>query len=455
MPEAKALAIHTTDIPGLLLIDLPVHGDNRGWFKENWQREKLVSLGLPDFGPVQNNISFNAVAGVTRGLHAEPWDKYVSVASGRIFGAWVDVRAGSPAYGRVVTIEVGPDQAVFVPRGLANGFQTLVDDTAYTYLVNDHWSPHAQYTFVNLGDPQLGIEWPIPLERAELSDKDRQHPLFAQISPMPSKKTLILGSRGQLGRALTALLPDAEAADRDELDITGAEFATARPWSQYETIINAAAYTAVDQAETPEGRRDAWRTNVSALVALARVATEHRITLVNVSSDYVFDGVAEQHPEDEEFAPLSVYGATKAAGDAVVSTVPRHYTVRTSWVVGDGKNFVETMRQLADRGVSPSVVNDQIGSLTYTDDLAQAILTLLASGAAYGTYNVTSDTGPESWADIARRVFVEQGRDGDDVTGVSTDDYYAGKVGIAPRPRHSSLPLGKIGAATGWRPRAR
>ncbi len=101
----KALQVSTTPIPGLMVIDLPVHGDNRGWFKENWQREKMIAAGLPDFGPVQNNVSFNDAAGTTRGIHAEPWDKYVSVATGRIFGAWVDLRAG-PTFGTVFTAEI-------------------------------------------------------------------------------------------------------------------------------------------------------------------------------------------------------------------------------------------------------------------------------------------------------------------------------------------------------------
>ena len=94
----KPLGVETTPIPGFLRIDLTVHGDNRGWFKENWQREKMVALGLPDFGPVQNNISFNDEVGVTRGIHAEPWDKFVSVATGRVFGAWVDLLEG-PSFG--------------------------------------------------------------------------------------------------------------------------------------------------------------------------------------------------------------------------------------------------------------------------------------------------------------------------------------------------------------------
>ena len=86
MEFEKELSVTKTNIPGLIVFDLPVHGDNRGWFKENWQRAKMTALGLPDFGPVQNNISFNEKRGVTRGIHAEPWDKYISIATGEVFG---------------------------------------------------------------------------------------------------------------------------------------------------------------------------------------------------------------------------------------------------------------------------------------------------------------------------------------------------------------------------------
>src|SRR3712207_4026455 len=91
------------------------------------------SLGVPDFGPVQNNVSFNTAAGATRGIHAEPWDKFVSLARGRIFGAWVDLRPG-PGFGTSFTLVMGPETAVFVPRGVGNAFQTLEDETAYSYL---------------------------------------------------------------------------------------------------------------------------------------------------------------------------------------------------------------------------------------------------------------------------------------------------------------------------------
>lgn len=175
----KELAVRKTSIPGLLIIDLPVFGDSRGWFKENWQREKMMALGLPDFQPVQNNITYNEAVGVTRGVHAEPWDKLISLAHGKAFAAIVDLRKGE-SYGRVETIELTPDTAVFAPRGVGNSYQTLEPGVIYTYLVNDHWSPDVKYSAVNLADPELGIDWPIPLDQAEISDKDKVNPTLAE-----------------------------------------------------------------------------------------------------------------------------------------------------------------------------------------------------------------------------------------------------------------------------------
>ncbi|TCJ00676.1 bifunctional dTDP-4-dehydrorhamnose 3,5-epimerase family protein/NAD(P)-dependent oxidoreductase [Aeromicrobium sp. IC_218] len=431
------LTLTATAIPGLLVLELPVHGDNRGWFKENWQREKMVALGLPDFGPVQNNVSYNEAVGTTRGIHAEPWDKLVSVATGRIFGAWVDLREGE-SFGTVFTTEVGPGRAVFVPQGVGNAYQTLEERTAYTYLVNDHWSPDASYTFLNLADETAAIAWPVPLDRAELSDKDRAHPRLADVRPVPPRRTLVLGANGQLGRALRELLPEADAWGREDFDVTDPAAYERVDWRRYDTIVNASAYTKVDEAETPQGRRDAWRVNVHGVVELAKVATRHGLTLVQVSSDYVFDGERESHPVDETFSPLGVYGQTKAAGDAVVQTVPRHYVVRTSWVVGDGPNFVATMQRLAEDGVDPAVVDDQVGLLTHTSDLAREIVDLVRERRPYGTYHVTSGGEPRSWFQIARDVFEQAGHDPARVTPTSTEDYGRGKQ-LAPRPRFSTL----------------
>ncbi|QMW65952.1 sugar nucleotide-binding protein [Mumia sp. ZJ1417] len=442
-------AVRSTSIEGLLVVDLPLHGDSRGWFKENWQREKMLAQGLPDFGPVQNNVSYNANAGTTRGIHAEPWDKLVSLMTGKAFGAWVDLRPG-PNFGTTVTVDLHPGVAVFVPRGVGNSYQALEDGTTYAYLVNEHWRPDVAYTAVALDDPALAIDWPIPLADAEVSDKDRANPLLADVTPMEPRRTLVLGAYGQLGRALRAMLPEADAVDLDTFDMTDPAAHEAVDWSRYDTVINAAAYTAVDVAETPEGRVAAWAANASALVHLAATAARHRLTVVHLSSDYVFDGTRAVHDESEPFSPLGVYGQTKAAGDAVVSTIARHYVVRTSWVIGDGSNFVRTMARLAKDDVSPSVVDDQVGRLTFTTELARGIVHLLETGAPYGTYNLSGGGEPTSWYDVARGVFARCGRDPGDVTPTSTEAYGEGKD-LAPRPRHSVLDLTKI-EATGFVP---
>jgi dTDP-4-dehydrorhamnose 3,5-epimerase/reductase len=445
------LSIRTTPIPGLLVLSLDLRTDNRGWFKENWQRRKMIDLGLPDFTPVQNNVSFNTSAGATRGIHAEPWDKLISLATGRIFGAWVDLRPGE-GFGRSFTLEMDPGIAVFVPRGVGNAFQTLVDGTAYSYLVNDHWSEAARrsYTFVNLADKALAIDWPIPLSRAEISAADQAHPPLSAVAPMASRKTLIIGGNGQLGRALIAAMPHAGFLTREQLDLSKPEAVTSFDFQPYGTILNAAAYTKVDAAETRQGRRDAWAVNVYGVAALVAAAREHRCTLVHISSDYVFDGWQSSHDETEGFSPLGVYGQTKAAADGLVSSLPAHYIVRSSWVVGDGANFVRTMASLADRGVEPDVVSDQYGRLTFTTELARAISHLLSSSAPYGTYNLTNAGPVMTWADIARRVFVARGRSATAIKNVTSDQYATGK-NLAPRPRHSVLDLNKI-IASGFQP---
>lgn len=181
--DYNELSVTETPIPGMFVVKLPVHGDSRGWFKENYQKAKMEALGLPAFEPVQNNFSYNEQAGVTRGLHAEPWEKFISLANGRVFCAWVDLRAGD-SFGRTFSLELNPGLAVFVPRGVANGYQTLEDNVTYTYLVNAHWSPDVKYVAVNLFDPALGIEWPIPQDQAVVSEKDIVNPLLADIIPL-------------------------------------------------------------------------------------------------------------------------------------------------------------------------------------------------------------------------------------------------------------------------------
>jgi dTDP-4-dehydrorhamnose 3,5-epimerase len=444
-----APAVEATPVPGLLVVRLDRRTDERGWFEEAWQREKMTALGLPDFGPVQANVSWNERRGTTRGLHAEPWDKLVTVVSGRAYGAWVDLRAGA-TFGHTFTVALEPGVAVFVPRGVGNGYQTLADATAYSYLVNDHWRPDLAYLAVDHADPALALDWPLPLGERLLSEKDRTAPRLADVTPVPPRRALVLGAGGQLGRALLAAFPEARGVTRAELDVTDPGQLESWAWSEHDVVLNAAAYTAVDLAETPEGRRAAWAANADAPARLTRLAERHGFTLVHYSTDYVFDGTRELHAEDEPLSPLGVYGQSKAAGEVAVTTARRHYLLRASWVVGEGANFVRTMGRLADGGVSPEVVSDQIGRLTFADELARATRHLLDVEAAYGTYHVSNGGPATSWADLARAVFALRGRDPHDVRDISSEQYAAGKD-LAPRPRHSMLALDRL-EGTGFRP---
>ena len=176
----------STQIPGLLAFDLTYVGDERGYFQEKYQRAKLVQAGMPaDFQVVQTSLAYNKHAGATRGFHAEPWDKYVSLVTGKGFAAFVDLRAGDD-FGKLVTLELTPTTAAFVPRGVANAFQATEADTYYVYNVNAHWSAdnYDQYCFASLFDPALSAPWPIPLEEALVGDRDRRHPPLADVTPL-------------------------------------------------------------------------------------------------------------------------------------------------------------------------------------------------------------------------------------------------------------------------------
>ena len=270
---------------------------------------------------------------------------------------------------------------------------------------------------------------------------------------MNDQEIFIVGANGQLGTALQAKYPGAQKADIGELDITSRDSVLDFDWSGIKIILNAAAYTNVDGAESADDRVAAWNVNAQAVSYLAQVAREHDCILLHISTDYVFDGSKNPHQETEQFSPLSVYGASKAAGDLLVSTLPKHYIMRTSWVIGEGKNFVRTMLELGKKGVNPSVVSDQVGRLTFTGELVRAIDHLLSKSAPYGTYNVSNKGDSASWADITREIFKDAGF-ANTVTDTTTAEYYKGKEGIAPRPLQSILDLTKLSqtgfSSTDW-----
>ncbi len=268
---------------------------------------------------------------------------------------------------------------------------------------------------------------------------------------MDLSSILIIGANGQLGLALKKKYPDAQTVDSSELDITNTEAVANFNWTNIKYIVNAAAYTNVDGAETAEGRVAAWNVNAVGARNLAETATKQDITLVHISTDYVFDGTQNLHTEDESFSPLGVYGQSKAAGDIAISLSLKHYILRTSWVIGDGKNFVRTMIGLGQKGIAPTVVADQVGRLTFTSELVRAIDHLLTSLAPYGTYNVSNDGKAASWATIAREIF-KIGQYDLEVTDTTTEEYFASKPESAPRPLQSTLDLSKL-QATGFKPR--
>ena len=281
---------------------------------------------------------------------------------------------------------------------------------------------------------------------------------------MGSKRTLVTGCYGQLGRAVRALAErrgvagEFDFCDIDTFDMGDPAAYGQFDWDAYGTVINCGAFTAVDAAETPEGRVAAWGANATGPATLARLARDHGFTLVHFSSEYVFDGTRALHDEKEPLSPISVYGQSKAAGDLAVMGCPRHYILRSSWVIGDGRNFVRTMWGLSDRVASGelarvTVVDDQEGRLTFTDQMAAAIFHLLDAGAPYGLYDMTGSGAVRTWADVARATFEAANGNGDAVVPVTTAEYYASASGpVAPRPEHSALDLAKL-EATGFSPR--
>jgi dTDP-4-dehydrorhamnose reductase/dTDP-4-dehydrorhamnose 3,5-epimerase len=440
------LALEGTPIPDLQIVKLTVHGDARGWFKENWQLQKLEEAGLMRFRPVQNNVSYNQKKGTTRGIHAEPWDKYVSVTSGSVFGAWVDLREG-PNFGKSFTYIIDPSVAVFVPRGVANSFQTLEDDTTYSYLVNGHWSPDAKYTFVNLADPQLAIAWPIALEECEISEKDRGHPNLDDVEPVPRLKTVILGAEGQLGAELSKVFPNAEHLSREGLNLEDPKQLAEYDWSGAERIINAAAYTNVDNAETPEGRAEAWKVNAVSVGYLVDLCLRHQIEFVQISSDYVFDGIKETpYSEEDTPSPVNVYGSTKAAADLLVARLERHFIVRTSWLLSSRSSFVRAVKANANSKLEMKVVDDQVGRPTFIEDLAKFIKHLVDTNKTAGIYNFSGRGSTTNWYLLARNLYSAYGADPSLVSPISSDDYMKGRI-AARRPATSSLNTTKASQA--------
>lgn len=248
---------------------------------------------------------------------------------------------------------------------------------------------------------------------------------------------LITGASGMLGTDLQKVLAgrDITALGRADLDVTDLDAVRAAV-SGHDVIINAAAYTKVDDAESHED--DAFAVNATGAKNLAIAAHASGATLVQVSTDYVFKGDATApYAEDTPREPLSAYGRTKGAGEeAALSENPDGtYIVRTAWLYGEhGPNFAATMVRLAGSHPTVSVVTDQLGQPTWTADLAKQIVALVDSNAPAGVYHGTN-SGEASWFDFTKAIFEEVGLDPERVQPTDSSAF----VRPAPRPAYSVL----------------
>ncbi|MDP5037357.1 MAG: dTDP-4-dehydrorhamnose reductase [Alishewanella sp.] len=264
---------------------------------------------------------------------------------------------------------------------------------------------------------------------------------------------LLTGANGQLGKAIAAELLAANmafvATSREELDITNQAALSAFLHQLKPTIIiNCAAYTAVDQAETDS--ETCFAVNELAVKALAEYCDQTESVLIHFSTDYVFDGTSSKpYEEQDKPKPLNQYGKSKLAGELAIQQIAcRHYIIRTSWLYGDtGKNFYTTMCKLAQQPQAVKVVNDQIGAPTTVKALAAVITCVLEKHTTqqalpYGTYHYCGDEF-KSWYQFAKDIFTEQ-QSKTPLAPISTADYALSKPGIAIRPSNSCLNSEKL-----------
>ncbi|EPZ1176022.1 dTDP-4-dehydrorhamnose reductase [Klebsiella oxytoca] len=262
-------------------------------------------------------------------------------------------------------------------------------------------------------------------------------------------KILLTGANGQLGRCFIDRVPkdwDVFATDTSELDITNQDmvFETIKKYSP-DIIVNAAAYTAVDKAESD--CEIAMQVNAMGPSNLALASKKYSSLLIHISTDYVFDGHAEK-PYDEESStnPLSVYGKTKLDGELLVSRGnPESIIIRTAWVFSEyGNNFVKTMLKLGREKESLAIISDQFGCPTYAGDIAEAIISMIKMKAKNGIYHFCGNE-IVSWHEFAKRIFFQAHKNNKldkipVINAITTSEYPT----AATRPQYSVLNCNKI-----------
>lgn len=265
-----------------------------------------------------------------------------------------------------------------------------------------------------------------------------------------SQRILITGGNGQLGRGFAAIWPEATILNRAQLDFTGSAeqiIATIKHYKP-EVVINCGAYTAVDQADAEPDL--AMQVNGTAVEAMVAACKELDAWFIQLSTDYVLNpnhpAGATNRQADETPAPANMYGRSKLKGETAALSYEHGRVIRTSWVFGDGKNFVQTMHTLGQTKDELTVVSDQIGRPTYAPDLAVAIKALVDANkleALPPVLHIQND-GPEvSWAGLARAIMADMGSK-TRITDVSTAEFAASKDHFAARPRLSVFDLAPL-----------
>lgn len=410
-----------TELEDCFIIEPDKFGDSRGYFSPYFIQKNFDDLGFQKV--VQTNRSKSS-KGVLRGLHFQKnpkcQAKIVEVIKGSAIDVVVDMRIDSPTFGKYTAVKLTEDnnRQLFVPRGFAHGFVSLEEDTIFQYLIDNDYAPKLE-AGIKWDDPTINIDWQRIFKENNiseplLSDKDKIHPSFKEnkvVFKREQEKYLITGYNGQLGYDIKRELlkngikeENILALGREEMDITNQE--------QVNSVINnfkpnvifhCAAWTAVDKAE--DMVEEATKVNVDGTKNIVEASINIGAKIVYLSTDYVFDGQKNgiYIPEDET-NPQNIYGKTKYLGEKEVEKNPNHFIARTSWVFGiNGKNFVKTMLTLSKNHEELNVVDDQIGSPTYTVDLAH-ILYELSQTDNYGTYHVTNEEFC-SWAEFAEYIF--------------------------------------------------
>ena len=446
-----------TELKDCYILEPDRFGDDRGYFSPYFIDKNLEKLGFKKV--VQANRSKSA-KGVVRGLHFQQdpkcQAKIVEVIKGSAIDVVVDIRVDSPTYGKFTAVKLTDEnnRQLFVPRGFAHGFISLEDDTIFQYLIDNDYAPKMEGGIL-WNDPDLGINWDEMfkengIEKPLLSDKDQVHPQLKDnkvIFKREPKKYLITGYKGQLGYDIKRELlkqgiseENILAIDKEEMDITNRdEVMKVVGDFKPDVIFHCAAWTAVDKAEDMKDVCQA--VNVTGTKNLVDASIENDAKIVYLSTDYVFDGkkpLDDMYDVDDEKNPMSVYGLTKYLGEEEVKRNPKHFITRISWVFGiNGNNFIKTMLKLSENHKELNVVDDQIGSPTYTVDLAHLLITM-AETSKYGTYHANNE-GFTSWADFAKYIFEINGKDVK-VNPVSTEKYLEiTGTKQAYRPRNSKL----------------